>query len=240
MSLETKPDVKIYTDGAAEPNPGPGGYGVVLLFAEHRRELSCGFEMTTNNRMELLAVIAGLEALTKPCQTTVYSDSRYVVDSVEKGSVFRWRDNDWYRTKKDKAKNIDLWKRFLKVYELHDVVLKWVPGHSGIMENERCDELAVKAAQSPEKLCDEGYKHTNTTPCVPVKKKAHKKSSSNIRHAEPGEACRNCETEIIKRKPKRKKRKPGQSYYYEWYLFCPGCKSIYLVEAAKRNCNGSD
>jgi len=154
---QKNPHVTIYTDGAAEPNPGPGGYGVVLLFEKHRRELSCGYELTTNNRMELLAVIAGLEALTRACRVTIYSDSRYVVDAVENGYVFRWREKDWWRTKKERAKNADLWKRFLVIFEQHDAELKWVQGHAGIPENERCDELAVKAANSAEKLCDVGY-----------------------------------------------------------------------------------
>jgi len=154
MSL---PEVQIYTDGAAEPNPGKGGYGVVLLFGKHRKELSEGFELTTNNRMELLAVIIGLEALKKPCEVTVFSDSRYVVDAVEKGSVFRWEKKNWMRTRKEKAKNPDLWKRFLTVYEKHTVSLEWVPGHMGIMENERCDQLAVQAAKSEKKVVDEGY-----------------------------------------------------------------------------------
>jgi len=154
MSL---PEVQIYTDGAAEPNPGKGGYGVVLLFGKNRKELSEGFELTTNNRMELLAVIIGLEALKKPCEVTVFSDSRYVVDAVEKGSVFRWEKKNWMRTRKEKAKNPDLWKRFLTVYEKHTVSLKWVPGHQGIEENERCDQLAVQAAKSEKRVVDEGY-----------------------------------------------------------------------------------
>jgi len=236
MAADNKPHVSIYTDGAAEPNPGPGGYGVVLLFGEHRRELSCGFEMTTNNRMELLAVIAGLEALTKPCRATVYSDSRYVVDSVENGSVFRWRDKDWWRTKKEKAKNTDLWKRLLAVYEQHDIVLKWVPGHIGIPENERCDELALASLRTTGRLCDIGYEPSETRVGI----KAHRASSPKITHVEPGEACRICGTAIIKRTSKRKKRRLGQTYYYEWYLFCPGCKARYMVEAAKRDYHTSD
>ena len=109
--------VIIYTDGAAEPNPGPGGYGVVLLSGKHRKELSGGFRRTTNNRMELLAVIVGLESLTKRCRVTLFSDSKYVVDSVERGSVLKWSKNNWYRTKTDKAKNADLWARFLAIFQ---------------------------------------------------------------------------------------------------------------------------
>ncbi|MCH7546073.1 MAG: ribonuclease HI, partial [Planctomycetes bacterium] len=154
---EDRQKITIYTDGAAEPNPGPGGYGVVLLMGQHRKELSCGYELTTNNRMELLAVIVSLEVLTKPCSVTVHSDSRYVVDSVVNGAVFRWRDKDWWRTKTHKAKNADLWQRFLNVYEQHAVELKWVPGHTGIPENERCDQLAVEATYSCNPLYDTGY-----------------------------------------------------------------------------------
>lgn len=214
-----QPKVTIYTDGAAEPNPGPGGYGVVLLFGKHRKELAAGFELTTNNRMELLAVIAGLEALTKPCTVTVYSDSKYVVDSVENGSVRKWHSNNWMRTKSKRAKNSDLWQRFLSVYEKHSVSLMWVPGHQGITENERCDQLAVAAAKSDQKIPDSGYN--------PIRE-------SKITHTHPGEHCRNCGTALIRQKPKRKKRKPGQTYYYEWYLYCTRCKAMYMVEVAKR------
>jgi ribonuclease HI len=161
MSL---PEVEIYTDGAAEPNPGKGGYGVVLLFGKHRKELSEGFELSTNNRMELLAVIIGLEALKKPCMVTVFSDSRYVVDAVEKGSVFRWEKKNWMRTRTAKVKNPDLWKRFLEVYRKHQVTLEWVPGHKGIEENERCDQLAVEAAKSDNLIVDEGYVNPEREP----------------------------------------------------------------------------
>jgi len=218
MAAET-PNVTIYTDGAAEPNPGHGGYGVVLLFGQRRKELSAGFDLTTNNRMELLAVIVGLEALTKPCTVTVYSDSKYVVDSVENDSVRKWRSNNWMRTKSERAKNSDLWQRFLTAYEKHSVSLEWVPGHQGIIENERCDQLAVEAAQSDQKTPDSGY---------------NPDEKSKVTHSQPGEPCRKCSTELIKQKPKRKKRKPGQSYYYEWYLYCTGCKAMYMVESAKR------
>ncbi|HUP80474.1 MAG TPA: ribonuclease HI, partial [Pirellula sp.] len=163
--------VVIYTDGAAEPNPGPGGYGVVLLAGKHRKELSGGFHRTTNNRMELMGVIVGLEALTKPCRVTLYSDSKYVVESIEKGSVEKWSKNNWYRTKSDKAKNADLWARFLQIYAKHQVRFKWVKGHAGVPENERCDELAVAAAHSYDAVPDLGYlqeiqSHGGTLPYV--------------------------------------------------------------------------
>ncbi len=146
-------DITIYTDGAARGNPGPGGYGVVLISGQHRKELSEGYELTTNNRMELLGVIAGLEALKiENCQVTIYSDSKYVVDAVEKGWIWNWVKNRF----KGK-KNQDLWMRFLKIYQKHQVKFVWVKGHASIPENERCDQLAVAASMSPRLQKDIGY-----------------------------------------------------------------------------------
>ncbi|MEM1203861.1 MAG: ribonuclease HI [Acidobacteriota bacterium] len=139
--------VKIYTDGGSKGNPGPGGYGVVLLYGEHRRELSGGFRQTTNNRMELLAAIEGLGALKRACEVTLYSDSRYVVDGMTKGWARRWRANGWRRNRAgDQALNADLWGRLLEVAERHRVTFEWVRGHAGNEHNERCDELASAAA----------------------------------------------------------------------------------------------
>jgi ribonuclease HI len=145
--------VTIYTDGAASGNPGPGGFGVVLISGEHRKEISKGYRLTTNNRMELLAVITGLEALkTENCLVTIYTDSRYVADATEKGWVFAWEKKDF-----KKKKNPDLWIRFLRIYRKHQVRLVWIKGHASIPENERCDSLAVLASQSKNLFVDEGY-----------------------------------------------------------------------------------
>jgi len=145
--------ITIYTDGSSLGNPGPGGYGVVLIADQHRKELSQGFRLTTNNRMELMAVIAGLEALKNPKSTvTVFSDSQYVVNSIEKKWVFGWERNRF----KDK-KNADLWLRFLKVYRQHTVRFEWMKGHNGDKENERCDCLAIAAARSSQLLEDTGH-----------------------------------------------------------------------------------
>ncbi len=145
--------ITIYTDGASQGNPGRGGYGVVLLSGPYRKELSAGYALTTNNRMELLAVIVGLEALKYDgCEVTVYSDSQYVVHAVEKGWLFAWEKKNF----KDK-KNADLWQRFLRVYRRHSVRFVWVKGHASIPENERCDRLAVAAASSGQLLQDVGY-----------------------------------------------------------------------------------
>lgn len=149
------PEITIYTDGAARGNPGPGGYGIVLLSGKHRKELSQGYRNTTNNRMELMAVIVALEALKIPgSNVTVYSDSKYVVDAVEKRWVFNWV------AKRFKGKkNSDLWLRFLKVYEKHNVKFEWIKGHANILLNERCDQLAVEASMQPYLLEDEGYEN---------------------------------------------------------------------------------
>ena len=149
--------VTIYTDGACSGNPGAGGYGVVLLYGAMRKELSEGYRKTTNNRMELLAVIKGLEALKTPCRVELYSDSRYVVDAMEKGWVRKWKQNGWMRNKKEKASNVDLWERLLPLLEKHQVSFIWVKGHADNPENERCDELARMAIQNGALQDDEMY-----------------------------------------------------------------------------------
>jgi ribonuclease HI len=146
-------EITIYTDGASSGNPGPGGYGVVLISGRHRLEKSEGFRLTTNNRMELLAVIAGLEALKIPgSKVVVYTDSKYVADSVEKGWVFQWESKKF-----KKKKNSDLWIRFLKTYRIHNVRFAWIKGHANNTENEICDRLAVDASSRAVLLEDPGY-----------------------------------------------------------------------------------
>jgi|SRR5690554_1555875 len=149
--------VAIYTDGAARGNPGPGGYGVVLISAQgHYKEISEGYRNTTNNRMELLSVIVALESLKKPCDAvTVFSDSKYVVDSVEKGWVYNWVKKGF----KGK-KNPDLWRRFLEAEKPHKVSFEWVKGHAGNKYNERCDTLAVEASKKKNLLIDHGYEES--------------------------------------------------------------------------------
>ncbi len=145
--------VIIYTDGAAKGNPGPGGYGVVLKSGKHRKELSEGYRLTTNNRMELLAVIRALEALKDTGhEVTIYSDSKYVVDAINKGWIWNWIKKGFKKTK-----NPDLWRQFIDLYKRHKVQFKWVRGHAGNIENERCDRLAVQSAERPDLKIDEGY-----------------------------------------------------------------------------------
>jgi ribonuclease HI len=150
--------VTIYTDGACIGNPGPGGYGVVLLHQGDRQELSAGYRLTTNNRMEMMAAIAALEALSNPSVVTLYSDSQYLINAMEKGWAKKWQANGWKRNAKEMAKNPDLWERLLKLCQEHKVKFIWVRGHSGNTENEKCDRLAVAASRQSNLLSDEGYK----------------------------------------------------------------------------------
>lgn len=253
--------VIIYTDGAAEPNPGPGGYGIVLIAGKHRLELSGGFQRTTNNRMELLGVIVALESLKRPCVVNLYSDSKYVVDSVTRGALQRWARANWQRGKNEPVKNVDLWKRYLNAALPHRVQFHWVKGHAGIKENERCDELAVAATKGGNLKVDEGYLeslqankkspslinlelfsdslepakalkqvHSNTQQSAP----RAESPSGDIEEPREGGVCRKCSDRLVKKPTKRKPLKPGQSYYYDWYLFCPGCGTMYMVNEAKR------
>lgn len=149
--------IQIFTDGAAQGNPGPGGYGTILRYGKHEKELSEGFRLTTNNRMELMAVIAGLEAITKKgIPVTVISDSKYVVEAIEKGWLWTWEKNNF----KKKA-NPDLWKRYIPLHHKFKPKFKWIKGHAGHPENERCDQLAVEAAQGAYLLVDKEYENNN-------------------------------------------------------------------------------
>jgi len=154
--------VTIYTDGACLGNPGPGGYGVILIYEAQRRELSGGYRQTTNNRMEITAAIVGLEALKEKCRVTLYSDSQYLINAMSKGWVKRWQANGWKRNKREKALNPDLWQRLLQLCDYHDVEFRWVKGHAEIPENVRCDELAMQAARRPDLPEDEGYPSQKT------------------------------------------------------------------------------
>lgn len=154
--------VTIYTDGSARGNPdGPGGYGALLRYIDgrgnvHEREYSAGYKRTTNNRMELMAAIVGLEALKKPCEVTLVSDSKYLTDAFNQNWVGGWLRNGWHNSQKQPVKNTDLWKRLLAAKEPHQVTFQWVKGHAGHPENERCDELATTAADGEDLLDDFG------------------------------------------------------------------------------------
>jgi ribonuclease HI len=149
--------VTIYTDGACSGNPGPGGYAAVLLYGDKRLELSQGYRKTTNNRMELLAVITALERLSRPCRVNLYSDSEYVVNAITKGWLESWQRKGWRKADKKPVLNVDLWQRLLPQIQKHSIEFKWVRGHNNNVENERCDILAVAAYQSRELLVDNEF-----------------------------------------------------------------------------------
>lgn len=154
-------EVTLYTDGACLGNPGPGGYGVVLLYNGHRKELSGGFRKTTNNRMEMMAAIVGLRTLKQTCRVKLYSDSRYVVQAMSEGWARRWQARGWKRSAREPAKNPDLWAEMLDLSQKHDVSYHWVKGHAGHPENERCDVLAVAAANQRGLPADKAYEEND-------------------------------------------------------------------------------
>lgn len=149
--------VKIFTDEGSSGNPGPGGYGVILLYNGHRKELSGGYRKTTNNRMELKAVIEGLKVLKRQCKVTVYCDSKYIVDSIKKGWIYTWQNKNWKRTLNKIVINADLWLQIYELMNKHEVDFEWVRGHNGNTENEKCDEIAIKAYKQPNLPLDTFY-----------------------------------------------------------------------------------
>ncbi len=218
-----KKEVIIYTDGGCDPNPGPGGYGVVLIFGNSRKELSGGYRLTTNNRMELIAAIKGLEALKEPCNVQLYSDSEYLVKAMTLGWVDKWKVRGWYRKGTKLAANHDLWQRLDTLCQGHQVTFIWVKGHANVRENERCDQLAMEAQKGDNLQTDTFYENM-------LLGMVDLPSPIGIQEGQP---CRKCGTPLIKKVPKRK-YKPGQAFYYAYYLHCPGCDTNYQVEEAKR------
>ena len=234
MSAELK-KVVMYVDGAAEPNPGPGGWGVVLISGGHRKELSGGVRRSTNNRMEILAAIKGLQALKMLCDVTLYSDSRYVVDAMTGGAVQKWEAKEWWKNTREKVPNWDLWEELLHLCTTHRVKFNWVKGHAGVVENERCDVLAmaVVMGELEELPVDEGYEanavgagEEDVRDVVP-----RVRGSSARVEIGKGLPCRKCGAVLERRAPKKRGR--GE-YYYAYYFHCPGCGTNYMVEEAKR------
>lgn len=232
------PDVKLYSDGGAEPNPGKGGFGVILTYKGRKKEFYQGYKLTTNNRMELMGVIFGLEQLKTKSNVEVFFDSRYVVDGITKGWAERWKAKNWMRTKKEKAHNSDLWDRLLNAISNHNVNFNWVKGHAGHIENERCDELANMGIKSETKVDDDGYEPNEAEDKQINKRLYNNKGQERVLNV--GDECRKCGDLVIKKEPKRKKLKPNQPYYFEYYLYCPKCKSMYMVEEAKRQISNTN
>lgn len=244
--------LSIYTDGASSGNPGPGGYAAVIVDGQRKREISGGFRLTTNNRMELYAAIAGLEALEGSQPVRVYSDSQYLVESLNQGWVQIWKSKRWRKTKKEKVVNADLWQRLLELLEKRRVTFEWVEGHAGHPLNERANRLAQQALLRPDLPVDPGYEQSSSQdgeiqaglfdliedkstsePDDPNDLSSARISPSSRKVTSAGQACRKCGAPVVRRTPVRK-LKPGQNYYYEFYYQCPKCGTIYLVDEARR------
>jgi len=240
MNCEEIPEIDLYSDGGAEPNPGRGGFGVILSYKGYKKEFCEGYLLTTNNRMELMGVISGLEKLKTKSIINVYTDSRYVVDGINNGWAKKWKANDWFRTKKEKALNHDLWEKLLFLIEnQQEVRFNWVKGHAGHLENERCDELANKALNGENLLNDIGYKTEESLNSAHIRTNNHEYNMKTKVQNE-GDFCRKCGVKVVKKQTKKKAIKTGQTYYYEYYLFCSGCKTTYMVDDAKRNIDGNE
>jgi ribonuclease HI len=225
MSL---PEVEIYSDWGARPNPGPWWYWVVMKYKWIVKEFSGFEENTTNNRMELMWAIIGLEKLNTKSKVNLYTDSSYVVNWIEKWWAEKWKENNWFRTKTEKAINYDLWDRLLKIVKKHEVSFNWVKWHNGHIENERCDELATEQILKNTKL-------VNSNKDILIKKVLNENIDKNIKITAEWQACRKCGVNVIKKIPKKINTK-NKSYYYKYYLNCPGCNTNYFVDEAKVMC----
>lgn len=244
MKWEKIPEIELYSDGGAEPNPGKGGFGVIMSYKGTKKEFSQGFRLTTNNRMELMGVIYGLERLKAKSIVNVYSDSRYVVDGITKGWAKKWKSNNWYRSKTEKAVNCDLWERLLNlISNQQEVKFNWIRGHVGHPENERCDELANIALNSEHLTEDTVYEENlfaetgyeiNTLIANPTIISNFQDRKNNVKTKSEGDPCRKCGSAVVFRPTKKKDLKPDQAYYFEYYFLCPKCKTVYMVEEAKR------
>lgn len=244
MLWETNlPHVQIYSDGWANPNPWVWWYGIILCYKGVIKELYQGFQMTTNNRMELLGVIMWLSQLKKKSRVDIYTDSQYTIHWIQKWWAQKWKENNWYRTKSEKAVNYDLWERLLDLVEQHEVEFHWVKGHNGHIENERCDELATLSMSMENLLVDDGYIEKSATEqmsldsSTKVESTKQKKllANTSMKVEKNWDPCKKCMTPVEKRIPKHTQKTLLKAYYYEYYLTCPSCKTNYMLEAAKRD-----
>jgi ribonuclease HI len=236
MEWTETPEINLYSDGGAEPNPGKGGFGVIMSYKGVKREFSQGYELTTNNRMELMGVIFGLERLKTKSIVNVYTDSRYVMDGIEKGWAEKWKSRNWFRTRTEMAINPDLWDRLLTLIAAQQkVTFNWVKGHAGHPENERCDELAMAALNGNNLLVDTGYLASQSKEKFVNEEGQVQPAARKIKVTQEGDACRKCGTSVVRKAPKKKEVKPGQTYNYEYFLLCPNCKTMYFLEEAKRD-----
>lgn len=230
--------IEIYSDGWARPNPGPWWYGIILRFWKDEKQFS-GFEShTTNNRMELTWVIVWLSKLKEKCDVQVFTDSSYVINWIEKWWAENWKKNNWKKADKKTAENYDLWEKLLIEIEKHKVKFNWVRWHNWHQENERCDELATgeilrNVTPHPNPLLKESP-HSNT-----LLKESEQGQNNKTKIKKAWDKCRKCWTPVVKAIPKKKNTK-NKSYYYEYFLTCPECKTNYFVDEAKVMINKLD
>lgn len=230
------PDVELHSDGGAEPNPGRGGFGVILSYKGIQKEFFKGYELTTNNRMELMGVIFGLEQLKTASNVQIFTDSKYVIDGITKGWAEKWKKNNWKRNKNKKALNSDLWDRLLNAMSEHNVEFTWVKGHAGHTENERCDTLANCGIHLKEVLTDTGYTPEENGSSVITNYTRNIGKTKKVKVEKEGDCCRKCGELVVKKNRKKtKKIKPNQTYYFEYVLLCPSCNTMYMTEDAKRH-----
>lgn len=239
-SINSK-NIEIFTDGSSSGNPGPGGWAALIRKDGKTRELSGGYRRTTNNRMELMAVICALETVQGPSDVDVYSDSSYLVNSINKGWLQKWQKKGWVRTGNQPVPNADLWKKLLTLLKEKTIHFHWVEGHAGHPENERADRLAVQAGSKASLPVDAGYESLkeqteqlnlfSTNQSFPLKT-VHPAESS-LGPLSSGKPCRKCGGLLVKKIPTAKRR-PQQKYYYAYYYSCSKCGTNYFTDDARR------
>lgn len=224
------PEVNIFSDWWANPNPGPGAYGVIMEYRGVKKEFSGGYTKTTNNRMELRGVITGLTNLKTRSKVTIFTDSQYTINGIEKWWAKKWKANNWMRTASQKATNHDLWSLLLDALEKHDASFYWVKGHNGHIENERCDVLATLAMKKRNLVADSWFIETPEKKQISIWVVLDDPSAEKT-----GTNCKKCDHALIKKLPKHTKKTLLKEYYYEYYHHCPACKTNYMLQEAKRD-----
>ena len=241
MTWSNLPIVDLYSDWWANPNPWRWWYGIILSCQWVRKEFFQGFHITTNNRMELSWVINGLSKLTKKSKVMVYTDSQYTINGIQKWWAEKWKVNNWYRTKTQKAVNFDLWEQLLKLTQQHEVSFTWVKGHNWHIENERCDELATIAMDMDNILEDIWFQWEEKLqiPLSTEQENTQKiiqvlwKWDSNLKVEKENDPCKKCLTPVVKKIPKHTKKTLQKKFYYKYYFNCPNCKTNYMTNEAK-------
>jgi len=227
--MNTIPEVHIFSDWGANPNPGPGAYGVIMEYRWVKKEFSRGYKKTTNNRMELTGVITGLSKLKTRSKVTIFTDSQYTINGIEKWWAIKWRANNWKKADKKLATNIDLWEILLDLLEKHEVSFYWIKWHNWHLENERCDELATLAMKKKNLVVDTWFIEN------PEKLKLSiEQVVIDIDAEKTWTQCKKCDNDLIVKYPKHTKKTLKKEYYYEYYHHCPACKTNYMLEEAKR------